>query len=352
MYKLSIVGTVGVPACYGGFETLVENLLVEKNNKEYLVYASSRSYSKKINSYKNADIKYLPFKANGTQSIIYDVLSILHSAFILKPQNILILGVSGTLILPFVRPFFKGKIITNIDGLEWKRDKWNRLVKKFLKFSEKLAVKYSDIVITDNQGISDYVFKEYDTKSMTIAYGGNIPEYLDKIETKQKEYYLKICRIEPENNVEMVLKAFSIHTDSKLILVGNWNASNYGKSLRKNYISFDNIKMLDPIYDPQKLHILRSECAGYIHGHSAGGTNPSLVEIMHYGKIIYAYDCIYNRYTTNNISRFFSSPESLISLLKKNSNNDDILNECHAIKNYARLNYSWEKIREKYLSCI
>lgn len=352
MYKLSIVGTVGVPACYGGFETLVENLLVEKNDKEYLVYASSQSYSQKINSYKNADIKYLPFKANGKQSIIYDILSILHSTFILKPQNMLILGVSGTLVLPFIRPFFKGKIITNIDGLEWKRDKWNKFVKMFLKFSERLAVKYSDVIVTDNQGISDYVFKEYNIKSVTIAYGGNIPEYLNKIKTEQKEYYLKICRIEPENNVEMVLKAFSIHKDSKLILVGNWNSSDYGKSLRNSYASYGNIKMLDPIYDPKKLHILRSECIGYVHGHSAGGTNPSLVEIMHYGKIIYAYDCIYNRYTTNNISHFFSDPESLVSLLKTNNNHDNILKECQSIKDYAKLNYSWENIREKYLNCL
>ena len=149
--KIAIIGTVGVPAKYGGFETLVENLLTYKSNIDisYRIYCSKRSYDQKPKFYKNARLFYLPFRANGVQSPIYDIVSIFHALF--TADKLLILGVSGCVILPFVRLFTKKQIITNIDGLEYKREKWGKRTRKFLKFSEKMAVRHSDIVIADNQ---------------------------------------------------------------------------------------------------------------------------------------------------------------------------------------------------------
>ncbi|WP_327082924.1 DUF1972 domain-containing protein [Photobacterium kishitanii] len=131
--RVFVLGTVGIPACYGGFESLVENLTKYSSESiSYTVYCSSNSYEKKTGKYNNASLVYLPLDANGVQSIFYDILSMIRTLFY-KPDTTLILGVSGCIFLPVYRLLSKSKIITNIDGLEWKREKWGKVTKKILK---------------------------------------------------------------------------------------------------------------------------------------------------------------------------------------------------------------------------
>lgn len=181
--KLAIVGTVGIPAKYGGFETLTEYITKDLSEKyDITVFCSSKSYEEKIKKYNNCHLKYINLNANGVQSIPYDILSLLKA--LRFADAILILGVSGCISLPFLKLFFKKtKIVTNIDGLEWKRDKWNKYAKYFLKFSEKLAVKYSDVVVADNKVIQDYILSEYGTKSELIAYGA---DHVNKMEISKE----------------------------------------------------------------------------------------------------------------------------------------------------------------------
>lgn len=342
--KVSILGTVGIPACYGGFESLVENLTKYRSeNILYTVYCSSNSYNNKIKEHNNASLIYLPLDANGVQSIPYDILSMVYSLF-KKPDVTLILGVSGCIFLPFYRLLSKSKIVTNIDGLEWKRDKWGKLARKFLKLSEMLAVKYSDVVISDNQAIADYVKNEYDINSCVIAYGGDHVLTDDNKEIKSKDYFLGLCRIEPENNVEMILNAFS-KTDKVLKFIGNWNKSEFGVRLKKEYSKFSNIEIIDPIYDLETLYDYRANCFAYIHGHSAGGTNPSLVEAMHFSKPIYAYDCNFNRYSTEDSCLYFDSSDSLVSILNKDY---DLSSNAMSMKKIATRRYTWEIITKEY----
>ncbi len=144
--RVSIVGTVGIPAKYGGFETLVEHLTKNLNSKfDITVFCSSKAYDKKLNRYNGSNLEYIDLNANGIQSIIYDIVSIFKA--IKNSDIILILGVSGCIILPLVRIFSKNKIVVNIDGLEWKRGKWNWYAKSFLKLSEEIAVRNSDVVL-------------------------------------------------------------------------------------------------------------------------------------------------------------------------------------------------------------
>lgn len=251
-----------------------------------MVFCSSKAYDQKLNSYKNAKLAYIPVNANGIHSIIYDILCLIMCIFY-RPATILVLGVSGAIFLPMLRLFYRGKVVTNIDGLEWRRAKWGKFAKRFLKLSESIAVKYSDVVISDNKAIADYVREEYSKESQVIAYGGDhaISDSINDIEVK--DFAFALCRIEPENNVHLILESFS-QTNTKLTFVGNWNSSEYGKLLKKKYSTFDNITILDPIYDINALSVLRSECRFYVHGHSAGGTNPSLVEMMHFPNQYYA----------------------------------------------------------------
>jgi glycosyltransferase involved in cell wall biosynthesis len=348
MKKIAIVGTVGLPACYGGFESLVENLTLNKGtNLEYKVFCSAHSYSEKLTHHNDAELIYLPLKANGIQSIPYDILSLIKCLF-LKPDVVLILGVSGCIFLPFFRFFSKSKIVTNIDGLEWKRGKWGKWTRRFLKWSESLAVKFSDVIVTDNQAITDYVLEEYSVDSQTIAYGGDHALRDFEVETPFNDFALGLCRIEPENNVEMILEAYS-QTDKKLKFVGNWDNSDFGRQLMSKYSQIDNIELLDPIYDLDELYSLRRQCSLYLHGHSAGGTNPSLVEMMHFAVPIIAFDCSFNRYSTDNSCHYFSSSEELISRVNTASKRS-LSENALAMKNLANERYVWSQISTDYES--
>lgn len=345
MKKVCVIGTVGIPACYGGFESLVENLVDNASeNINYSVFCSSKTYTDRLSDYKGAKLHYIPLKANGIQSVPYDIWSLI-KCIKLRPDVVLILGVSGCIFLPLFSKLSRSKIVTNIDGLEWKRDKWSKLAKRFLKFSESLAVKYSHSVITDNKAIGDYVLEEYGIDSTVIAYGGDHALREIEVDKPEKEYALSICRIEPENNIEMILKAFS-KSGYHLKFVGNWNVNEYGQRLKQEYSKHKNIEIIDPIYDLDTLFLLRKKSAIYVHGHSAGGTNPSLVEMMHFGVPIIAYDCSFNRYTTHNYAKFFGDSEELIEHLAMRD--DSWIESGRQLSYVAQQDYTWKRINEQY----
>ncbi len=349
--KVAIIGTVGVPSSYGGFETLVENIIGENASEgiEYTVYCSSKSYSDRKSSYKGASLRYIGFNANGAQSTVYDIVSMMKTSNYYDVA--LVLGVSGCVFLPLFRLWFKNKLIVNIDGLEHRRGKWGKFAKWFLRKSEAVAVKYADVVVADNKGILDYVTETYHKGSALIAYGGdhverNVAEgraceILKQYGVEKEKYAISVCRIEPENNCHVILEAFS-KTDKKLIYIGNWERSAYGKELKEKYSKYPNINIHTPEYDLDTLYVLRSNAELYIHGHSAGGTNPSLVEAMFFGKPILAFDCIYNRATTDNQAEYFNNYTDLAGLLNKNEHDGEIM------KKIALENYTWRKIASQY----
>jgi glycosyltransferase involved in cell wall biosynthesis len=354
--KIAIIGTVGVPANYGGFETLVEQLIQHKKEDiHYTVYCSSKSYKQKIKEYHEAKLEYINLSANGAQSISYDIISLVKASR--KSDAILILGVSGCAILPIYRLFSKKRLIINIDGLEHRRDKWNKWVRKFLKFSEAQAVKYGDVIVTDNKGITDYVKNEYGRDSELIAYGGdqviqNITEeeqqnILNKYNITSEGYSLAICRIEPENNVHLILEAYE-KAQKPLLFIGNWLKSEYGRQLTEKYSKSKFVRIISAVYDLKVLNVLRSNCSIYLHGHSAGGTNPSLVEAMFFQKPIYAFDCVYNRESTENKAFYFKSVDDLIELI----GDATLENARNAVDMYyvANKRYRWEIIAKQYES--
>jgi glycosyltransferase involved in cell wall biosynthesis len=344
MTKIAIVGTVGLPACYGGWETLVDNMVKSNaSDLDYSVYCSSTSYKKRMESYNGAKLIYLPISANGISSIFYDIASMIHTLFT-KPKVIVILGVSGCVFLPLFKLLSHSKLIVNVDGIEWKRDKWSGFAKKFLKFSEAMAIRYADVVVADNDGIRDYIKSEYGKKSEVIAYGGE-HALVSNTDSNNSDYFFTVCRIEPENNVEMILEAFS-NSDVNYKIIGNWGASLYGEQLKAKFSVYDNIEIIDPVYDLNILFEYRNNCKGYIHGHSVGGTNPSLVEIMHFSKQVYAFDCVYNRFTTEDEALYFSTSDDLKGLVTNQSlsaNNDKM-------KEIAMRRYTWEIVAKQYES--
>ncbi|MBE9490388.1 MAG: DUF1972 domain-containing protein [Bacteroidetes bacterium] len=351
--KIAIIGTVGLPAKYGGFETLTSYLTsyLSKDN-DITVYCSGKDYEHRLDHFNGAKLVYLSLNANGIQSIPYDIISVIKA--LRYADVLLILGVSGCVILPFLKFLHSKKIVVNIDGMEWKREKWSKLAKSFLKMSEKCAVKYADTVITDNKVIQDYVRSEYAINSELIAYGGDHVEKIDlssevlnKYPFLEKPYAFSVCRIEPENNLHIIIEAMKQQEKIPLFIIGNWEASQYGIDLRTQYKDYENIHLLDPIYDQDMLNQIRSNCHVYLHGHSAGGTNPSLVEAMSLGLSIFAFGADYNKETTERCAKYFYNVKELIDLVAQT---DDESLRSMGIKmgDIADRRYKWEKISKQY----
>lgn len=348
--RVAVIGTVGVPACYGGFESLVDNLLDwTPADVEYTVFCSAKKYEKRLETYKGARLVYLDRDANGVSSIFYDFDGMKRS---FGADVMLILGVSGCLFLPFIRRRFKGKIITNIDGLEWKRTKWNWLARRLLKFSEKMAVRFSDVVIGDNKGITDYVKREYKKDAVLIAYGG---DHVSKVEDDllyekypfcKGSYAVTVCRIEPENNIRAILEAFAKMPEQNLVIVGNWEKSEWGRNLRSEFSGRANLHLLDPVYEPHTVNWLRSNAALYVHGHSAGGTNPSLVEAMNLGLPVLAFDCVYNRATTEEKALYWKNSGDIIRIIMEE--NGRFAAVASGMAEAGKRLYSWKRIAQQY----
>lgn len=355
---IAVLGTVGIPACYGGFETLCENIARyhQANNLQgrLVVYCSSKSYPEKTSSYLGAELRYIGLRANGVSSVVYDILSLL-SAVRHGSEVILLLGVSGAAVLPLIRLLSKARIVTNIDGIEWKREKWKGLARWFLRFSERVAVRFSDEVIADNEGIARHVTDTYGRDCAVIAYGGDhafiAPARPYEDEALPPGYALALCRIEPENNVAMILEAFAKNMEMPLVFVGNWHSSPFGQALRKRYDGVRHLRLLDPIYDSGVLRTIRGNAALYVHGHSAGGTNPSLVEMMHFAIPILAYDCIFNRFSTEDKALFFNSANELRSIVDAltSTTSHEVGTEMRLI---AQRRYTWEAIGREYFRVI
>lgn len=349
MRRVAIVSTQGVPACYGGFETLVENLLGDNcsSDIEYTVFCSSINLKTRLKEYKGAKLEYLNWSANGIQSLIYDSISLF------KARNfdvILLLGAS-TPIMPLLRKIIKGKIVYNVDGLSHTRDKYNKFTKWYIYTIKRDLVNCADVLISDNKGIQDYIKAEYGKDSHLIAYGGDHvlmsvsteeqADILSKYKFNKNEYAISVCRIEPENNCHTVLEAFA-RSGKNIIYIGNWNHSEYGKNLKEKYSKYTNIQICDPIYDTKILYVLRSNARVYIHGHSVGGTNPSLVEAMFFGIPIIAFNVIYNKETTFHKAYYFSDVDSLVDIL----NVEDL--DGNIMKKLAFENYTWKHIAKQY----
>jgi len=231
---------------------------------------------------------------------------------------------------------------------------WGKHAKLFLLWSEKVAVWCADEIIADNAAIQKYVFDRYGKAAKLIEYGADHNQ-VEKIQPKTlkefpflaSDYAFKVARIEPENNIHLILKAFAKQDILPLVLIGNWKNSEYGQSLQNEFNALPHLHLLDPIYESNLLNQIRSNAKVYIHGHSEGGTNPSLVEAMYLGLPILSFDIIYNRVTTENQAFYFTSINELHLLVK----NLEFLNLGQMAKRLtavANRRYLWSVIAKKY----
>ena len=359
--KVAIIGTNGIPAKYGGFETLAEYLAIYLNTEyDLTVYCSGVSKDKTLKRYHNSNLVYVPLKANGWQSMLYDAWSIIHALF--TSDVLVILGFSGAIAFPF-RVFFKKKIVFNIGGIEWKKVRGKKslaaLEIAIKKWFEKLCIRFSDVVVVDNQVLQDYVKDTYNIDSVLAEYGGDhairrpiTDELIVKFPFLETKYDVTVSRAQEDMNIHLLIEAYKQIPERNLVVVSNWHISDYGIILKSdNYEKYPNIFLQDAVYDLDYLNVIRGNGEIYFHTHSLCGTAPSLVEAMNIGLPIVCFDVETNRSTTEEKSFYFGDVGSLISILKRLKKNDlEKLGED--MLRIAENRYNWKRIVSLYKRCI
>lgn len=351
--KLAIVGAHGLPAKYGGYCTLAEYLAEYKpEDFEVTVYCVADEFKGGPKIYKGVNLVYLDAPARGVMAWKFHAKGIKH-AIRNNADCILLCGSSGGFSLPFYHKH-KEKFYLNIGGIEWARNKYGFFMRKIVRFLMKVAVKNSGNLVADNVGIREYIKEEYKRDdSVVIAYGGDqaqkayiTSEVVKKYPFVRGKYAVAVARIQSDNNVEMLLDAFK-DASMPLVYVGNWNVTEWAKQVRKKYSEYSNLILLDAIYDIPVLNQIRSNCALYVHGHSAGGTNPSLVEAMHLGVPLACFDNGFNNNTTYNKAMYFKDVEDLKQIISSKTS-EELENNANTMKQLAMEHYQWKTIAEQY----
>lgn len=345
--KVSIVGSAGIPSRYGGFETLAEQLCLHLHNQlDFTVFCSSSFYSKDEQNKPLPGVRrrFLPLAPNGISSILYDFISMLMA--IRTADILLVLGASGSILFPLLRILKpKTKIIFHPDGLEWKRKKWNRLVSFYLKTSVQVGCRFASTIIIDSKALMAQ-YQKYEGKIRLITYGGD-QFNVKKIYNSTSNYWLTIARAEPENNLEIIASAFTKLKNMKWVLISNYRKTRYGRKLYEQFNSNKNIIFKEEEYNKETLASYLSHCTGYIHGHSAGGTNPSLVSALFTDKPLLCHNNEFNKTTTHNQVSYFNTESDIIqSIGSANS-----LTKQEMDFNFKN-EYSWEQISRSYFETI
>lgn len=363
--KIAFISTRGIPNNYGGFEQFAEYISVGlvRRGHEVVVY-SPHFHPYREPDYKGVRIKhiYSPEKWIGSSvgSFFYDFLSLRDA---LKKEKFDIIYEAGyTSIVPAYIWFNVKRIkyplfTTNMDGLEYKRTKFNRWVQKFVFWEERMAVKHSHFLIADNMGIHDYYREKYGKESKFLAYGADIHEDYDEDILKEfgleaDGYFIVVARLEPENNLFMAIEGYLAsgqYGKRPLVIVGKTNTP-YGKHLVERYGDDRNIRFVGGIYDFRKLNSIRHYSYAYFHGHSVGGTNPSLLEAMASGCFILAHDNIFNRAVLGENALYYGSTDAAMEMLDGIDQAVSAYKKEYTGRNLEviRRDYSWEKLVDEH----
>lgn len=359
---ISIIGTRGIPANYGGFETFAEEIsvrLVEKGVR-VTVYGEKDQHPGQTD-FKGVALHKLAITKSGHQLQYYrESLDLA-----MKDSDlILVCGSPGALF--FYKKWLsksKAVIALNTDGVEYKRSKWGLAARMLLHISEFIGAKLADILIADSVGIEAHLIKSYGKgiarKTKVIEYGAYIngiedDGYLASLGLKPDGYYLVVARLEPENNVHTILEGFSRSaTGMKLIVVGNLMDTPYVQSL-KAFETDPRIRFVGGIYDRTQLAILRKYAFAYFHGHSVGGTNPSLLEGLGSGNIVIAHNNLYNRGVMQNQMFYFDTPMDCITAIQATESLP--ADQRAALKTFStgriRDHYNWENMTDLYYKLL
>ena len=356
--RIAILGSRGIPNAYGGFEQFAEYVsvgLVQKGHEVYVYNSSTHPYQEAMWEGVHIIHCYDPENKLGTAGqFIYDLNCIRDS----RHRNfdvILQLGYTSSSIWGNLLPT-KSAIVTNMDGLEWKRSKYSSKVQSFLRWAEHKAIKTSDLLVSDSIGIKDYLLSTYKAPSSYIPYGAHIFEEPDirivrDYAVQAHQYAMLIARLEPENNVETILRGMTNSNYKGQFLVVGKHETKYGAYLKEQFRTDERIRFLGGIYNMNHLNNLRYFSNLYFHGHSVGGTNPSLLEAMASQSLICAHNNPFNRAILQQDAYYFDTPQEVtytLEYIEKNQEAYKVKNNLEKINNI----YEWSMIIDQYEACL
>ncbi|ASU35173.1 DUF1972 domain-containing protein [Mucilaginibacter xinganensis] len=353
--RIAILGTRGVPNYYGGFEHISEYVSegLVKRGHAVTVY-NSHNHPYKEASWNGVQIRHCfdPEYLIGTAGqFVYDLNCLLDA----RKRNfdaILIMGYTSSSVWGKLYPP-KSTIITNMDGLEWKRSKYSPQVQKFLKYAEKLAVKYSQFYISDSMVIKTYLNEKYNINSKYIPYGADLfseaeREQVHTREALKEDYFLLMARMEPENNIETILEGFNNSSSHRKFKVLGDTGNRFGKFITHKFKNDERIEFKGSIFDTGKVRALQNNSYLYFHGHSVGGTNPSLLEAMASEALIAAHNNPFNKSVLNADAFYFSNAKEVRNIVETVQRTAPeramVSNNLHKIK----FQFNWEKIIDQY----
>lgn len=357
--KIGILGCRGIPNAYGGFEQFAEHLsvgLVSKGHEVFVYNSSLHPYKK--NNWQGVNIihcKDWEDKLEAAGQFIYDLNCILDS----RKRNfdiLLQLGYTSNSVWHWLWPK-KAINIVNMDGLEWKRTQYSKPVQQFIRKAEALAAKHANYMVADSKGMQEYIQRAYQKSSVYIPYAADAftqpdDSALNQFHLQPYQYYLVVSRLEPENNVEMIIEGYE-HSgkNHELVIVGNINK--FGKQWREKYAD-EKIKFIGAVYDKNILNNLRHFSKLHFHGHSVGGTNPSLLEAMACQSNIAAHKNIFNKAVLEDDAEYFSSSNQVTAILDAEqyivhslSRKENNLGKIHEVYNWNNIVTAYENLMLK-----
>jgi glycosyltransferase involved in cell wall biosynthesis len=355
MLRIGIFGTRGIPNNYGGFEQVAGYLskgLVEKGHDVTVYNSSNHPYQEKAWNGVRIIHCYDPESLIGTAGQFFYDFNCLMDARQRKFDVLLMLGYTSSSVWWFLYPK-ESVIISNMDGLEWNRAKYSKPVQRFLKWAEKLAVKHSNFHIADSIVIKQYLDQKYKIDCRYIPYGAEITPnetalFQNDLGLSKQEYFLLMARMEPENNVEVILDGFrNSSSDKKFVVIGDTH-NKFGSYLVKKFKSDSRIQFAGSIFNKEKVQHLTSHSSIYFHGHSVGGTNPSLLEAMADEAFIAAHDNPYNKAVLNGDASYFSNAEDVKTLIDSVEKGEVAANRAKRNLVKIKNHFNWEVIVDEY----
>lgn len=346
------MGTRGVPALYGGFETAVEEIGSRLVQRGYHVTVYCRNPDQKITEYKGMRLVNLPaIHHRMAETLSHTGLSAVHAIIKDRPDVCLLMNAGNA---PFLGPLKLAGIPTaiHLDGLESRREKWRGLGARYYRWAEKSAVKHGTYIISDAQAIAEHVHRQYGRDSEVIAYGADVihpgSDRLGEVGLVPREYHLIVARLEPENHIlESVVGYTRSEASLPLVVVGSAPYSDW--YIQKVKAAADSrTRFLGPVYDQELLNQLYANATTYTHGHSVGGTNPSLLRAMGAGAEVLAFDCDFNREVTANAALYWKSAEEYTDLL----NNFTPRGMGAILQERVATTYQWDRITDQYEELI
>ncbi|MDC3376522.1 DUF1972 domain-containing protein [Candidatus Nanopelagicales bacterium] len=359
--KVAIMGTRGVPASYGGFETAVEEVGKRLAARGHDVTVYCRNPGQALTEYQGMRLVNLPaLRHRMTETLSHTALSSSHAIIKDRPDVALVLNAGNA---PLLTPLKAAGVPTaiHLDGLESKREKWRGAGARYYKWAERVAVKNGNEVIADSHAIASYVQQIYGREATVIAYGADViapgSRRLQEIGVIRRDYHLIVARLEPENHVLEAVHGYSISEETRpLLVVGSAPYSQwYIDRVNEIAAKSPGVRMLGGIYDQELLNQLYANARTYIHGHSVGGTNPSLLRAMGAGAPVLAFDCEFNREVTAEKAFFWTDAESLATILDEVAEGEvdaELAAFSELGKERIASAYQWEAVTDQYEQLI